>query len=138
MSERLFVTLGVAATLTGTFYLLKRWQRRKANASVNGLALEFGKPAVVYFSSPACSVCRTSQKPILENMRTSISSDRVQWMTVDASEQINIVRQWGVTMLPTTCIVSESGKVTHVNNGLVTEQQLRQQLFGQEGSGNVT
>ena len=137
MSDRLFMALVVAVTLTAMLNLLKRRQRRKAGTSVKGLALESGKPAVIYFCSSACPVCRTSQKPALENIRASVGADRIQWLTIDAGEQIDIARQWGVTTLPTTCIVGESGQVTHVNNGLMTEKQLRRQLFGQEKSGNA-
>lgn len=129
MSERLLITLIIAGSVAAVLYLLKRWQTRRADAAVNGLVLEAGKPALVYFTSPGCAVCRMSQTPIVENLRAAIEADRVQWISIDAGRQVDLARQWGVTTLPTTYIIDRSGRIAHINNGLVTAKELNRQLF---------
>ncbi len=128
MNERLIVSLVVFLLIAICLLLLNRWQKQKANASVEGLDLGYGMPILVYFYSPDCSVCKSSQKLILDHVNQSIGTGKLKIISIDVSEEIEIARRWGVTTLPTTCIVNDNGEVTNVNNGLVTARVLLQQL----------
>jgi len=107
---------------------LKWWQKRRAGHAHSGLLPESGKAAVVYFHSPACGVCRTGQKPIIDRLLAHFGSNAWQLVMVDVSEQMDIAREWGVTTLPSTYVIGAAGEVTHVNNGLTSEQTLRRQI----------
>ena len=128
MNERIIISLLVFLMIAICLFILNRWQKQKANASVEGLDLEYDKPVLVYFYSPACSVCKSSQKLILDHVNQSIGMGKLKIISIDVSEEIEIARQWGVTTLPTTCVVNDNGEVTNVNNGLVTAKVLLQQL----------
>ena len=128
MNERMIISLLVFLMIAICLFILNRWQKQKANASVEGLDLEYGKQVLVYFYSPACSVCKSSQKLILDHVNQLIGTGKLKIISIDVSEEIEIARQWGVTTLPTTCIVNDHGEVTNVNNGLVTAKVLLQQL----------
>lgn len=128
MNERIIISMVVFLMIAICLFILNRWQKQKANASVEGLDLEYGKPVLVYFYSPACSVCKSSQKLILDHVNQSIGMGKLKIISIDVSEEIEIARQWGVTTLPTTCVVNDNGEVTNVNNGLVTAKVLLQQL----------
>lgn len=117
----LLVALGVA--------VLKGWQKRKAGGAPAQLALEPAKLAVVYFHSPSCAVCRTSQKPILDRLMARIGPNQLQLVAVDVSEKPEFARAWGVMTVPSTYVLGTAGETVHVNNGLTGEPVLRRQLF---------
>lgn len=116
----LLLALGVA--------VLKWWQKRKAGSGRALLALEPAKPAVVYFHSPSCGVCRASQKPILDALMARLGPKQLQLVAVDVSVQAELARAWGVTTVPTTYVLGPAGHVAHVNNGVASEPTLRRQL----------
>lgn len=120
VAAALLLALGVAA--------LKRWQKRKAGTARALLALEPAKPALVYFHSPSCGVCRTSQKPILERLAAR-GGEALQLVAVDVSEQVELARAWGVATVPTVFVLDAVGAVTYVNNGLIGEATLLRQLL---------
>lgn len=107
---------------------LKRWQERKARRARPLLVPETGKASIVYFHSPSCGACRASQRPILDRLLAEVGADKLQLVTVDASEKPEIAREWGVTTVPSTYVLDPTGEVAHVNNGLASEPKLRRQL----------
>lgn len=46
----------------------------------------------------------------------------------DIEEQPEAAVEWGVGTLPTTFLMDAHGKIKHVNNGLVTAENLRGQV----------
>lgn len=126
--ERALHVVAVVLLLVLGVAILKGWQKRKAGRAHGLLALEPAKPAVVYFHSPSCGVCRISQKPILERLMARIEPRHVQLVAVDLSEKPELGRAWGVTTVPSTYVLDPAGAVVHVNNGLASESTLRRQL----------
>lgn len=128
VAARSLYAAAILAILLLATAALKWWQKRKAGHASSRLLPEPGKAAVVYFYSPACGVCRTSQKPILDRLFAQSGSDEWQLVAVDVSEKMDVAREWGVTTLPSTYVIGATGEVAHVNNGLASEQTLRRQL----------
>ena len=103
---------------------------RRANQDRVDAGLEdfrAGVPAILYFTTPDCTPCRTVQGPAIEELRAQYG-DRLQVIKIDASERIDLANQWGVLSVPTTFIIDGQGQPRHVNNGVATAPKLRQQL----------
>lgn len=122
------VLAGVSLYLLGTRARLALLRRRTAGArSYGGLELRPGLPAILYFTTPDCIPCKTTQGPAVEELREQFR-DRLQIVKVDASERSDLVNYWGVLSVPTTFIIDAAGQPRHVNNGVTLAPKLRQQL----------
>ncbi len=132
----LVTRLAVAAALIGLGAgLYFAWMRgnllrvgRDQPGRVPGLdSLRPGVPAVLYFTTPECAVCRTTQRPALERLQSE-RRDRLQVIEVNAAEQTAIADYWGVLSVPTTFIIDPRGQPRRVNHGLASKDKLRRQL----------
>lgn len=128
LAERSLHAVTILVALALAVAALKRWQLRKARGARSTLALERGKVSIVYFHTGSCGVCRTSQKPILDRLLAGAGADELRLVAVDASERVDVAREWGVATVPSTFVIGPSGEVAHVNNGLASEQTLRRQV----------
>lgn len=128
MAERAFISLLAVVLLFAGYHLFKRLQLRAVNRSTRGSDQEPVTPSILYFWSPSCTVCRTAQKPTLEQLTERIGSDQVQLTSVDVSEQPELASRYHVLTVPTTLILDTAGKVKHMNNGLVGLAKLLQQI----------
>lgn len=128
MAERSIHAVAILLVLALAVVALKRWQKRKARRARPFLVLETGKVSIVYFHSPSCSVCRASQKPILDRLLARVGLGKLQLVVVDVSEKKDVARAWGVATVPSTYVIGPAGEVTHVNNGLASEPTLRRQV----------
>lgn len=81
-----------------------------------------GEPYILYFSSPACTACRTHQEPALKQL------DDVRVEKVNADAERELARRYSVYTLPTTVVVAPDGKPLHVNYGFAPANLLRRQL----------
>lgn len=107
-------------------YLLRR--RSSHDKPFAGLEeFQAGTPAILYFTTPNCIPCRTTQGPAIEVLREQYH-DRVQIIKIDASERADLANYWGVLSVPTTFIIDSGGQPRHVNNGVTLAPKLRQQL----------
>ncbi len=112
-------------TRTRLYLLRRRGNRSKRYAGLD--ALREGVPAILYFTTPDCIPCRTTQGPAIEELREQYR-DRLQIITIDASERTDLANYWGVLSVPTTFIIDSAGQPRHVNNGVASAPKLRQQL----------
>ena len=85
------------------------------------------KPVIVYFTTPDCAPCKTIQRPAL-NQLSGLMGNSVQVVEIDATEQPDIARQWGVMSVPTTFLLDAHGKARYVNNGVARVEKLMEQL----------
>lgn len=81
-------------------------------------------PALLYFTTPTCAQCRLQQTPILQQLAQSTG---VTIRTIDAVEQDEVARHFGILTVPTTIWLDRDQRPAAVNHGLAPLLQLRQQ-----------
>jgi thiol-disulfide isomerase/thioredoxin len=86
-----------------------------------------GKPAILYFTTPDCAPCKTVQRPALNKLQGKLG-DRLQIIEVDAYDQPDLAKTWGVMSVPTTFILDSQGTPRHVNHGATSASKLLEQL----------
>lgn len=82
-------------------------------------------PYILYFTTAACSICRTHQEPALRRLRGGVEVRRV-----DAIAEAALARRFDVITVPTTVVVGSDGVPAHVNYGFATVERLEGQLRG--------
>ena len=80
------------------------------------------EPYILYFTGDGCAVCRTHQEPALAKL-SNVRIDKV-----DAIAQRDLAETFHVYTLPTTVVISSSGKALHVNYGYAPAPKLERQL----------
>lgn len=86
-----------------------------------------GKPAILYFTTPDCAPCKTIQRPALTRLQDRLG-EQLQVIEVNAYDQPELARRWGVLSVPTTFILDSRGEPRHVNHGVTTTDKLFDQL----------
>lgn len=134
--ERVLILAGLAALVvallvSGRLAASRRWQRlRSLSSEVLWDALGSGpdgRPSVVAFSTPGCAACWTAQKPALAALEER-APGRVRLIEIDAAEQPQVARAFGVLTVPATVVIGESGEVLAANQGFATTDVLSAQL----------
>ena len=95
--------------------------RRLALAGA-GAGAPAAEPYILYFTGDGCTVCRTHQEPALAKLE-SVRVDRV-----DAVADRQLADRFQVYTLPTTVVMSSSGRALHVNYGYAPAPKLARQL----------
>lgn len=120
------IVLGVIA-----YQLFTRRQLQMASSAVHSDPLlsniMLNKQTIVYFTTPQCAPCKLQQTPTLNKLETA-SDGQLQIIRVDATEDPSAADRWGVFSVPTTFVLDETGKPRRVFNGVVSEDQLKQEL----------
>lgn len=131
MLERAIFAGALAIVLVLAYLLLKRnqLQRVARSGTVDPLLLGTrpGVPTIVYFTTPNCAPCRYQQKPALAKLQEELG-DGIQIIEVDAAEQPDDAKRWGVFTAPTTFILNAKGSPCTVNHGVADTRKLAQQV----------
>ncbi len=117
------IAAGIALFRLVSFLTIKRAQ---ASAQDPGL-IHPGKPTILYFTTPDCAPCRTVQRPALRKVKSRLG-ESLQIVEINAVEQPDLARQWGVLSVPTTFIIDAAGTPRHVNHGVTSAEGLLEQL----------
>ena len=135
-AEQVVIRLGIAIGLSLVgLALYAGWNRfqlgrlgRQPAARLRGLeTFRPGVPGILYFTTPDCQVCLTTQKPALRRLEAELG-EGVQVVEVDATQQPDLADYWGVLSVPTTFIIDAKGQPQHINHGLTNKDKLRRQL----------
>ncbi|MFQ5409519.1 MAG: thioredoxin domain-containing protein [Anaerolineales bacterium] len=120
----LLIALGVLL-----YWGWQRWQlRRAATSGLAGLeARQPGVAAILYFTTPTCVPCRTVQRPALASLAETFG-ERLQIITIDATERPDVADHWGVLTIPTTFVFDPSGTPLACNMGVANAAKLLGQL----------
>jgi thiol-disulfide isomerase/thioredoxin len=85
------------------------------------------KPVIVYFTTPDCAPCKTIQRPALKQL-SALMGENLEVVEIDASEQPDLARTWGVMSVPTTFLLDAHGEARYVNHGVTRAEKLMEQL----------
>ncbi len=126
------VRLAWAVTIIAAGYALFRLVsflivRRAQAIAYNPGLFHPGKPTILYFTTPDCAPCQTVQQPALRKVKRRMG-DGLQIVEVNAFEQPDVAREWGVLSVPTTFIIDAAGKPRHVNHGVTSAEGLMEQI----------
>jgi thiol-disulfide isomerase/thioredoxin len=135
MLERLLILLLVALAVAAGWGVLQVWKHQRLRALQASPAAQSplrdvvppGRPAVVAFTAPHCSDCRTRQAPALERLKRTVG-DRVAVRTLSALDHPELVDQLGILTVPATAVVDSAGSVRHLNLGYASDAKLQSQL----------
>lgn len=130
--SRLLITLTLIAFGVALYSAWNRWQmwrlsRGRAIALPGLETTRVGAPAILYFTTPDCVPCRTTQRPALDRLQRELA-EGVQVVEIDATIQPDLADYWGVLSIPTTFIIDTSGQPRRVNHGVTSAAKLKQQL----------
>ena len=85
------------------------------------------KPVIVYFTTPDCVPCKTVQRPAIRRV-TEALGERLEVVEINAYEQPDLARTWGVMSVPTTFVLDARGEARYVNNGVARAEKLLEQI----------
>ena len=100
-------------------------QAKKVSRQIEGWAP--GSPAIVYFTTPDCAACKTTQRPALNRVKEKLGG-RLQVIEINALEKPDLAQQWGVLSVPTTFILDAQGSPRQVNYGVTLADKLQEQI----------
>jgi thiol-disulfide isomerase/thioredoxin len=125
---RLVWAVGIIASGLGLYWLATRAILARArSASRSADITSFDSPWILYFTTPDCVPCKTIQRPALEKVKTTLGQ-QFQVVEVNAYEQPDMAKKWGVLSVPTTIILDARGTPRHVNFGATGAEKLFKQL----------
>ncbi len=132
MSTEILLRFALAVVIIG-FGVFAYWcvnQRLLLKAQNNALSLFSklpNKPVIVYFTTPDCAPCKTVQRPALHKL-SDLMGDKLHVVEIDATQQPELAKQWGVMSVPTTFLLDARGEARYVNNGVTRMEKLMEQL----------
>ena len=85
------------------------------------------KPVIVYFTTPDCMPCKTVQRPAIRRV-TEALGEQLEVVEINAYEQPDLARTWGVMSVPTTFVLDARGEARYVNNGVARAEKLLEQI----------
>ncbi len=83
-------------------------------------------PTVLYFWTDSCVQCRTSQKPVLNNLKDERNNFNL--LEVNAIEAKELASLFNIRTVPSTVIFSNDGTSKFINNGFADKNELIKQL----------
>jgi len=127
MLERLFV-LGIV--LIAITILQRKFKIGKVTTTLKlpgNIKLENASlPTILYFWTEQCVQCKTSQKPVLNNLKKE--NNNFNLVDINAIEQKDISSLLNIRAVPSTIIFSNDGKSRFINNGFADKAELARQI----------
>lgn len=125
---RFGLTIGIIVAGLSLYWLVNQRLLLKAQSNVFSLFKALpNKPVIVYFTTPDCVPCKTVQRPAL-NQISKLLGEKLQVVEIDATEQPDLAKKWGVMSVPTTFLLDARGEARYVNNGVARVEKLMEQL----------
>ncbi len=125
---RFGLALGIIASGVVIYWYLNRHLLARARGSAHALfGAQPDKPTIVYFTTPDCAPCKTIQRPALEKL-TSLFGERLSVIEIDALQNPELAKTWGVMSVPTTFLLDSRGRARYVNNGVARLEKLLEQM----------
>lgn len=120
--------LAIAGGGIAIYWLVNRAMLARLRGKRLGLeSIQPGIPAILYFTTPSCTPCKTVQHPALKRLQVQLG-DRIQVIKVDATARPDLADYWGVLSVPTTFIIDSHGRARRINHGIAGVQRLLKQI----------
>ena len=122
--------LAVSIIVMGVFVYWLINQRLLARARNNVFRLFNklpNKPVLIYFTTPDCTPCKTVQRPAIDRV-SKLFGETLEVIEINAYEQPDLARTWGVLSVPTTFVLDARGEARYVNNGVARAEKLLEQI----------
>ena len=125
---RFALAIGIIFLGVGLNWLFNRRLISRAKGGVGSLfSTPPNKPTIVYFTTPDCAPCKTVQRPALEKL-ISLLGEKLYVIEIDATQQPEVAKTWGVMSVPTTFLLNSRGEARYVNNGVARVEKLMEQI----------
>lgn len=125
---RFGLALGIMVSGVVIYWYLNQRLLARAQGSVHALfGAQPDKPTIVYFTTPDCAPCKTIQRPALEKL-TSLFGEGISVIEIDASQNPELAKTWGVMSVPTTFLLDQKGAAKYVNTGVARLEKLMEQV----------
>jgi thioredoxin 1 len=123
---------GLALVIIGlgafAYWLINQRLLVRARSNVSSLFERLPeKPVIVYFTTPDCVPCKTVQRPAIRRV-TEALGEQLEVVEINAYEQPDLARTWGVMSVPTTFVLDARGEARYVNNGVARAEKLLEQI----------
>lgn len=126
MLERLLIVLMVFALALLLVILIRLNQKHRVKQSATEI-VPTNRCQILYFFSTHCALCH-SQQSILNEVLSNHSNTYFDLNKILVEDNMEVAKKWSVRTLPTTIILSGSGDVKQINNGLVSADVLSKQI----------
>ena len=127
--ERLGLALALVAALAGFGWLIRALILTRLGRIAESVRLDpisTGRPRLIAFTGPCCASCHT-QRRIVEELRAGWPGG-FEVEEVDAVEQSDRARRFGVVLVPVTAVAAADGRIVAINAGLADSARLAAQL----------
>ena len=121
---RLVIAIALVVVGVGFYALYNQLMLRRAPKNSLG---ETGKLVLLYFTTPTCAPCKTVQKPAIAQIQEKLG-EMLRVIEIDATEQPDMAKRWGVLSVPTTFVIDSRGQARYVNHGVARADKLLKQL----------
>ncbi len=122
MNPQLWALAAVGIVVLAAVALERVRSYRAGRAALSAAGPPSAAPYILYFTGDGCTVCRTHQEPALAKL-AAVRVDKV-----DAIAERELAERFHVYTLPTTVVMSSSGRALHVNYGYAPAPKLERQL----------
>src|SRR5689334_14262204 len=138
---RLSIAVGLCLLGIGLYWSWNKFQLRRLSSArgerLRGLeTMQPGRPGILYFTTPDCQVCISTQKPALRRLEAELAGG-LQIVEVDATVRPDLADYWGVLSVPTTFIIDSQGQPRHINHGMTGHEKLRRQIDDTRQAGDA-
>src|SRR5205085_7299585 len=117
MLDRIVLLFAIAILITVCVVVVRTWSARKAHAVKDNApacdalgAQPDGRRTLIAFSTPSCAACHKAQAPAIDLATRQLGADQVRIIKVDAAEQPEAARAFGIMTVPSTVILGAKGK----------------------------
>lgn len=125
---RFGLALGIMVSGVVIYWYLNQRLLARAQGGVHALVgAQPDKPTIVYFTTPDCAPCKTIQRPALEKL-TGLFGEGISVIEIDASQNPELAKTWGVMSVPTTFLLDQKGAAKYVNTGVARLEKLMEQV----------
>jgi thiol-disulfide isomerase/thioredoxin len=132
MNSEILLRFGLAIGIIGlgafAYWLINQRLLVRASNNVFTLFKKLpNKPVLVYFTTPDCVPCKTVQRPAIDRV-SNLLGEKLEVVEIDAIEQPDLAKAWGVMSVPTTFVLDAHGEARYVNNGVARAEKLLEQI----------